>query len=177
MVVWEGTRPLLVEIQALVSPSPLATPRRAVVGWDSARLAMILAVLEARCGLVLAGRDVYLNVAGGLRITEPAADLAVAAALVSAATGDPVPEDTVIFGEIGLSGEVRTVGQGEARLKEAAKLGFARALVPKHRGKRERGAAAAFTLVEIGHLQDLVALFAADGADRPDERAGARNTG
>jgi DNA repair protein RadA/Sms len=155
----EGTRPLLVEIQALVSPSPLATPRRAVVGWDGARLAMVLAVLEARCGLVLAGRDVYLNVAGGLRVTEPAADLAVAAALVSAATGEPVLEDTVIFGEIGLSGEVRAVSQGTARLKEAAKLGFARAFVPKSGGKAERGAAAGLALVEIAHLQDLVALF------------------
>ncbi len=168
----EGTRPLLVEIQALVSPSPLATPRRAVVGWDGARLAMILAVLEARCAMVLAGRDVYLNVAGGLRITEPAADLAVAAALVSAATGAPVPEDTVIFGEIGLSGEVRKVSQSEARLKEAAKLGFARALVPEH-----RGVAAEISLVEIGHLQDLVALFAEEGVDRPEERAGAWNAG
>ncbi len=173
----EGTRPLLVEIQALVSPSPLATPRRAVVGWDGARLAMILAVLEARCAMVLAGRDVYLNVAGGLRITEPAADLAVAAALVSAATGTPVPEDTVIFGEIGLSGEVRGVSQSEARLKEAAKLGFTRALVPKYRGKPEQGTAAAFTLVEIEHLQDLVTLFADREIDRPEARAGARIEG
>jgi len=165
----EGTRPLLVEIQALVSPSPLATPRRAVVGWDGARLAMVLAVLEARCGLALAGRDVYLNVAGGLRISEPAADLAVAAALVSAAADDPVEEDTVIFGEIGLSGEVRAVSQSAARLKEAAKLGFERALVPKGRGKAdpktdrkaEPGAAAGPALVEIAHLQDLVALFTA----------------
>src|SRR5690606_22825744 len=95
----EGTRPLLVEIQALVAPSSLATPRRAVVGWDSARLAMIMAVLEARCGLELGLRDVYLNVAGGLRVTEPAADLAVAAALVSSALSRPVPADTVAFGE------------------------------------------------------------------------------
>src|SRR3546814_8974465 len=104
----EGTRPLLVEIQALVSASPQATPRRAVVGWDSGRLAMVLAVLEARCGLALAGQEVYLNVAGGLRIGEPAADLAVAAALVSAATGQEVPEQTVIFGEIGLRSEEHT---------------------------------------------------------------------
>jgi DNA repair protein RadA/Sms len=170
----EGTRPLLVEIQALVSPSPLATPRRAVVGWDGARLAMVLAVLEARCGLALAGRDVYLNVAGGLRVTEPAADLAVAAALVSAATGNPVPEDTVIFGEIGLSGEVRAVGQGEARLKEAAKLGFARALVPKLPDRRERGAASGLDLVEIAHLQDLVALFAGDPGEQAQGRAEGR---
>ncbi|MEE8226034.1 MAG: DNA repair protein RadA [Kiloniellales bacterium] len=158
----EGTRPLLVEIQALVSPSPLATPRRAVVGWDSGRLAMVLAVLEARCGLVLAGKDVYLNVAGGLRISEPAADLAVAGALVSAASGQPVPDDLVIFGEVGLSGEVRGVGQAELRLKEAAKLGFGRALVPK-RGGRRRGsgggrqaATSGLAIDEIAHLQDLV---------------------
>ena len=137
----EGTRPLLVEIQALVSSSPLATPRRAVVGWDAGRLAMVLAVLEARCGLVLAGKEVYLNVAGGLRIGEPAADLAVAAALVSAATDRAVPPETVVFGEIGLSGEIRAVSQVEARLKEAAKLGFTRALTPPVSAGQERKSA------------------------------------
>jgi DNA repair protein RadA/Sms len=151
----EGTRPVLVEVQALVSASPLATPRRAVVGWDSGRLAMILAVLEARCGLAFAGNEVYLNIAGGLRISEPAADLAVAAALVSSLSGRPVPEDMVVFGEIGLSGEVRSVSQADLRLKEAAKLGFARALVPPSRRRRE-GAAAPLRTVEIAHLQDIV---------------------
>src|SRR5260370_11096402 len=107
----EGTRPVLVEIQALVAPSPPGTPRRAVVGWDGARLAMIMAVLDARCGLAIGANDIYLNVAGGLRIGEPAADLAVAAALISAFSRQPVPPDTVVFGEIGLSGEVRTVSQ------------------------------------------------------------------
>jgi DNA repair protein RadA/Sms len=126
----EGTRPVLTEIQALIGPPSLGTPRRAVIGWDSSRLAMLLAVLETRCGLQLAGNDVYLNVAGGLRITEPAADLAVAAALVSALFGVPAPASCVFFGEVGLSGEVRMVGQQEARLKEAAKLGFSRAIVP-----------------------------------------------
>jgi len=162
----EGSRPILVEIQALVSPSPLATPRRAVVGWDGGRLAMVLAVLEARCGLVLAGKEVYLNVAGGLRVSEPAADLAVAAALVSAATDRPVPAETVVFGEIGLSGEIRTVSQAEARLKEAAKLGFAGAWTPPRRrsGGRKgtnspRGPAAGLDVREIPHLQDLVRLF------------------
>ena len=159
----EGTRPLLVEVQALVSPSPLATPRRAVVGWDSSRLAMVLAVLEARCGLVLAGRDVYLNVAGGLRIGEPAADLAVAAALVSAVSEQPVPEETVVFGEIGLSGEVRAVGQSDARLKEAAKLGFARAILPERRSKtgRQRNGES-LELCEIAHLRELVAMLTSD---------------
>ena len=126
----EGTRPLLVEIQALVAPSPLGTPRRTVVGWDSGRLAMILAVLDARCGVSFAGLDVYLNVTGGIRISEPAADLAVAAALVSAREDAPIAKGTVIFGEIGLSGGLRAVSQADARLKEAAKLGFTRALAP-----------------------------------------------
>lgn len=125
----EGTRPLLVEIQALVVRLPSgATPRRAVVGWDSSRLAMVLAVLEARCGLAFGSCEVYLNVAGGLRVSEPAADLAVAAALVSALADKPLPVDVVAFGEIALSGEVRPVSQSLGRLKEAAKLGFGAAL-------------------------------------------------
>ena len=158
----EGTRPLLVEIQALVSTSPLATPRRAVVGWDSSRLAMVLAVLEARCGLALAGQEVYLNVAGGLRIGEPAADLAVAAALVSAATGQEVPEETVIFGEIGLSGEIRPVSQVELRLKEAEKLGFSRAwIAPRSKkGAGKNGPGGSLAVEEIPHLQDLVGRLA-----------------
>jgi len=126
----EGTRPLLVEIQALVAPAGYGTPRRAVVGWDSARLAMILAVLESRADMSFGQLDVYLNVAGGLRITEPAADLAVAAALVSAAVGAPLPERQVIMGEIGLSGEIRAVNQLDLRLKESAKLGFTSAIIP-----------------------------------------------
>ena len=126
----EGTRPLLVELQALVAPTPLAQPRRAVVGWDGARLAMILAVLEARCGIPFAGLDVYLNVAGGLRIGEPAADLAVAAALLSAREDTALPAETVVFGEISLSGALRPVVQTENRLKEAAKLGFTSAIMP-----------------------------------------------
>ena len=126
----EGTRPVLTEIQALVAPSALGTPRRAVVGWDSGRLAMVLAVLEARCGLSFGGRDVYLNVAGGLKISEPAADLAVAAALISSFFDTPLPNDGVVFGEIALSGDVRPVGRADARCKEAAKLGFASALAP-----------------------------------------------
>ena len=161
----EGSRPVLVEIQALVTPSPLATPRRAVVGWDSGRLAMIMAVLDARCGLALAGNDVYLNVAGGLRIGEPAADLAVAAALVSSHTGDPVAANTVVFGEIGLSGEVRQVSQIDARLKEAAKLGFTHAITPRRKRSESSGGKPASppSLREIGQLADLVALFNAQG--------------
>src|SRR6059058_5751724 len=154
----EGTRPVLVEIQALVAPSLLGTPRRAVVGWDSTRLAMITAVLDARCGLSVGANDIYLNVAGGLRIVEPAADLAVAAALVSALTETPVPADTVVFGEIALSGRVRSVGHAEARLKEAAKLGFAEAWVPlRPAGRTARLARTGDGLatVEIRHLSEL----------------------
>jgi DNA repair protein RadA/Sms len=127
----EGTRPLLMELQALVAESPPGQARRTVVGWDAARLSMILAVLDARCGISFAGRDVYLNVAGGLRIQEPAADLAVAAALVSALADMPVPARTVLFGEISLSGALRPVSQPDARLKEAEKLGFTAAWVPQ----------------------------------------------
>ncbi|WP_300516783.1 DNA repair protein RadA [Aliiroseovarius sp.] len=126
----EGTRPVLVELQALVAPSPHSQPRRSVLGWDSGRLAMILAVLEARCGIPFTGLDVYLNVAGGLKISEPAADLAVAAALLSAREDAALPKDTVVFGEISLSGALRPVGQTENRLKEAQKLGFSSAMAP-----------------------------------------------
>jgi len=154
----EGTRPVLVEIQALVAPSLLGTPRRAVVGWDSTRLAMITAVLDARCGLSVGANDIYLNIAGGLRIVEPAADLAVAAALISALTETPVPADTVVFGEIGLSGRVRPVAHAEARLKEAAKLGFAEAWVPAGRVARTGEGMAT---IAIGHLRELVARLPA----------------
>ncbi|GAA0452781.1 MULTISPECIES: DNA repair protein RadA [Sphingomonas] len=131
----EGTRPVLVEVQALtVRLASGATPRRAVVGWDSGRLAMILAVLEARCGLAFATSEVYLNIAGGYRVQDPAADLAVAAALVSALSERPVPTDAIAFGEVALSGEVRPVAHGALRLKEAGKLGFGRAMVPGAQG-------------------------------------------
>lgn len=158
----EGTRPVLVEIQALISAGAGGSPRRAVVGWDAARLNMLLAVLEVRAGLSLAGRDVFLNVAGGLKLSEPAADLAVAAALVSAALDRPMPADTVVLGEIGLSGEVRAVSQWDQRLKEAAKLGFAKALCPK-RPVRGRSAQppppAGLDIREIGHIQALLGEF------------------
>lgn len=120
----EGSRPLLIEIQALIAPTNMATPRRSVVGWDNNRLSMIIAVLAVRFGLNLSSHEVYLSVAGGLRITEPAADLAVAAALISAAGNVPLPQNSIFFGEVGLSGEVRRVSRTEARIKEASKLGF-----------------------------------------------------
>jgi DNA repair protein RadA/Sms len=161
----EGTRPVLVEIQALIAPSPYGTPRRAVVGWDGNRLAMVTAVLEARCGVSLAGNDVFLNVAGGLRVSEPAADLAVAAALLSSLTGVPVPKGSVVFGEIGLSAEVRAVTQAEARLKEAAKLGFEKALLPASRRKGGKAVSGGLDLVEISRLHDLVDLLHDPGDD------------
>jgi DNA repair protein RadA/Sms len=160
----EGSRPVLVEIQVLLAANPGGSPRRSVIGWDSSRLSMLLAVLETRCGLKLAMNDVYLNVAGGLRVSEPAADLAVAAALVSAASDVPTDPEMVFFGEIGLSGEARQVAQADLRLKEAAKLGFLRAGCPKRvagGAKRAASAPAALQLVEIGHLTDLVALAGA----------------
>jgi DNA repair protein RadA/Sms len=160
----EGTRPVLVEIQALLAPNPGGSPRRSVIGWDSGRLAMLLAVLETRAGLRLNATDVYLNVAGGLRVSEPAADLAVAAALASAACDRPTSAGTVYFGEVGLSGEIRQVAQAEARLKEAAKLGFDAAALPRRlaRGNRAVAAPDGLRLVEIGHIADLVAQFAPD---------------
>jgi DNA repair protein RadA/Sms len=162
----EGTRPVLVEVQALVAPSPLGTPRRAVVGWDATRLAMIAAVLDARCGLSVGANDIYLNIAGGLRIVEPAADLAVAAALVSALTETPVPAETVVFGEIGLSGRVRPVSHTDARLKEAAKLGFTEAWTPSLRGRNAEGLATK----PIGHLSELVARLAPRGRPQRSQR-------
>ena len=153
----EGTRPVLVEIQALAAPSSLATPRRAVVGWDANRLSMVLAVLEARCGMSFAGRDVFLNVAGGLRINEPAADLAVAAALISSLSGKPIARDTIVYGELSLSGAVRPVAQNNVRLKEAEKLGFKSAYAPKPgKGDVAKG-------VVLREIDDLAALIAALG--------------
>jgi DNA repair protein RadA/Sms len=160
----EGTRPVLVEVQALIAPSALGTPRRAVVGWDSARLAMIMAVLETRAGLALAGSDVYLNIAGGLKVSEPAADLAVAAALASSVSGVPVPEGTVVFGEIGLSGGVRAVAHTQARLKEAAKLGFTRAITPARRGKKAKGKGTG--MLEVRHVADLLSMFETSGGTK-----------
>ena len=158
----EGTRPVLVEIQALAAPSSLATPRRAIVGWDNARLSMVLAVLEARCGMAFGGRDVFLNVAGGFRISEPAADLAVAAALISSISGKPLPRQSVVFGEISLSGAVRPVSQSDLRLKEAAKLGFQQAFAPVTDN-------AAMPVKEIGDLAALISALGVSSNDPTDD--------
>jgi len=155
----EGTRPVLVEIQALVAASPLGTPRRAVVGWDSARLSMVLAVLETRCGVRIGANDIYLNVAGGLKVNEPAADLAVAAALISSLTGAPLPPTSVYFGEISLAGGVRPVVHASLRLREAQKLGFTSASTGRlGAGDKANG----LTVSEFGSLAELVGRIAAD---------------
>jgi DNA repair protein RadA/Sms len=160
----EGTRPLLVEIQALVAPSFMANPRRAVVGWDLNRLAMIIAVLNNRFGLNLFDKEVYLNIVGGLKIEETAADMAVACALISAARDIALPASTIAIGEIGLSGEVRMVSNLESRLKEAAKLGFNNCLIPKANEKNKNFAALKKSLPElnlhnIAHIRDLARFF------------------
>ena len=153
----EGSRPLLVEIEALVAPSSLASPRRNVVGWDSSRLAMLTAVLEARCGVPLSGQDIFLNVAGGMKISETAADLAVAAALISSVTGRPAPKRTVFFGEVALSAELRQVAQAESRLKEAAKLGFDNAIMPRPRKKLSTSSK--ISVAQPSTLADLIDIM------------------
>jgi DNA repair protein RadA/Sms len=159
----EGTRPILVELQALVAPSSFGTPRRAVVGTDPNRLAMLIAVLEARCGVRLGSHDVYLNVAGGLKLGDPAADLAAAAALISSFTGRAAPEDSVYFGEVSLTGAVRAVGHMDQRLKEAAKLGFTRAVVPAACAPARE--IQDLRLTSVAQLNELVAWFGSAETD------------
>jgi DNA repair protein RadA/Sms len=152
----EGSRPLLVEVQALVADTYMASPRRAVVGWDSNRLAMILAVIDARSGIKFGDKEVYLNIAGGLRITEPAADLSVVAALISSFKDQPLPKKSIFFGEVGLSGEIRPVPQMESRLKEAEKLGFETAFIPK---LRKGKVTSKMNIVELEYIRELVDIF------------------
>ena len=155
-VALEGTRPILVEVQALASKSPLAVPRRTANGFDTNRLHLITAVLSRRLNARLHEHDVYLNVVGGLRIDEPAADLAAALAIVSSLNDEPLPGDLVVMGEVGLSGELRSVGQIESRLREAAKLGFERALVPRVRLPSDLGG---ISLVPASTLREAVAAL------------------
>lgn len=166
----EGSRPMLSEFQALVAPSPHAQARRSVVGWDGSRLAMILAVLESRCGVPFSGLDVYLNVAGGMRVSEPAADLAVAAALMSAREDTSLPKDGVIYGEISLSGALRPVAQAENRLKEAEKLGFTQAIAPS---QKKRGATHGLDMRQYDDLASFVEeIFAGGSPQRAPTRKG-----
>jgi len=158
-VALEGTAPLLVEVQALVAPSSLGTPRRVTQGFDGPRLALLLAVLERQAGVSFADRDVFVNLVGGLSLREPALDLAVAAALLSSAGDRPLPADVVVFGEIGLLGEVRAVSRAADRAREAAALGFSRVALPE----RNAGAELALAAVPISAVGDLVALLGARG--------------
>ena len=156
----EGSRPVLAEVQALVAPSAYGTPRRSIVGWDSNRLAMLLAVLEARCGVALGGRDVYLSVAGGYRISEPVGDLAAAAALLTSAASSSGPAKAIYFGEVALSGAIRPVARMEQRLKEAARLGFEHAFVPEGSPTAIEG----LTITPLKRLSELVELIAPEAA-------------
>ena len=170
----EGTRPLLVEVQALVAPSSLSSPRRAVLGWDPNRLAMIVAVLESRCGISISGHDIFLNIAGGIRISEPAADLAVAAALMSALSGRALPPETVFFGEIGLAGEIRQVAQPDLRIKEASKLGFKEAVAPKPHKEKGGNVSGMITLKHVSRIQDLADMLMAEEVGASESKTYAR---
>ncbi|RJX30457.1 MAG: DNA repair protein RadA [Desulfarculus sp.] len=150
-----GTRPLLVEVQALVSPSGLAMPRRQALGLDQGRLHMLAAVLAIHAGLDLSGHDVFVNVTGGVRLSEPAADLAVAAAVASSLAGRPLPPRVVCFGEVGLAGELRAVGRGQARLAEAARQGFSQALTAPGQTKPPPG----MEILSARRLDDALGLF------------------
>ena len=156
----EGTRPVLVEIQALVAPSPFGTPRRAVIGWDQSRLNMLLAVLEARCGIVMGQHDIYLNIAGGIKITEPATDLAAAAALISAFSNTPLPDESVFFGEVSLSGSIRRVSQATQRLRETEKLGFTSAHLPANNTAESPNVT--IKCHPITHLSEIVKMIASN---------------
>ncbi len=160
----EGTRPILIEVQALISPSYMPSPRRAVVGWDSNRLAMIIAVLNNRFGLNLFDKEVYLNIVGGLKIEETAADLAIACALISAAKDKVIAKSTIAIGEIGLTGEVRMVGNLENRINEAQKLGFKNCLIPAANTKNKnwnniKKSLPDINFIAISHIRDLMKIF------------------
>jgi DNA repair protein RadA/Sms len=154
----EGSRPVLAEVQALVGPEAAGSPRRSVVGWDAPRLAMLLAVLDARCSLRTGMRDIYLSVTGGYRIAEPAGDLAAAGALVSSLLDKPLPQASVFFGEIALSGAIRPVGRIEPRLREAARLGFSSAYAPAGAPELVDG----MRVIGISRLQELVDVLQGD---------------
>ena len=152
----EGTRPILIEVQALVTPSTLPSPRRTIVGWDTARLSMLSAVLESRCKIYLSNMDIFLNIAGGIKIYEPAADLAVAAAIISSVKNIPLSFSSVYFGEVGLSGEIRKIPQPELRIKEAYKLGFDTITLPS---KQKIMIKEDLSYINITILNDLVRLI------------------
>ncbi|MDH3871318.1 MAG: DNA repair protein RadA [Gammaproteobacteria bacterium] len=154
MVTWEGTRPLLVEVQALVDPSQLGNPRRVTLGLEQNRLSMLLAVLHRHGGLVMGDQDVFVNVVGGVRVTETAADLAVLLAVISSFRDQPLPGDLIVFGEVGLSGELRPVPNGQERLNEAVKHGFHRAIIPA--ANKPRGTIRDLEIVAVPRLADVL---------------------
>ena len=155
----EGSRPLLVEVQALVDRSPLSNPRRLTVGIEQARLSMLLAVLHRHGGYQMYDQDVFVNAVGGIKVSEPAADLAVTLAVVSSLAGKPLDQDLIVFGEVGLSGEVRPVQRGDDRLREAAKLGFNRAIIPKE--NMSRGLPAGMEVTAVKQLHEALAVIQA----------------
>jgi DNA repair protein RadA/Sms len=158
MVTQEGTRPLLVEIQALVDDAHAPNPRRLTVGLEQNRLALLLAVLHRHAGIACFDQDVFVNAVGGVRITEPAADLAVLMAIVSSLKNKPLPPKLVVFGEVGLAGEVRPVQRGQERLREAAKLGFTHALIPKSNQPKQK--IAGLEVVAVERMHEAVAYNA-----------------
>ena len=157
LVTQEGTRPLLVEIQALVDSSQSPNPRRLSVGLEQNRLAMLLAVLPRHAGIACSDQDVFVNAVGGVKISEPAADLAVLAAIVSSLRSQPLPDKLVMFGEVGLAGEIRPVQRGQERLKEAAKLGFTQAIVPAANQPKQK--IAGMTIHAVQRLDEAIGLF------------------
>jgi len=157
LVTQEGTRPMLVEIQALVDEAHAPNPRRLTVGLEQNRLALLLAVLHRHAGIVCFDQDVFVNAVGGVRITEPAADLAVMMAIVSSLRNKPLPPKLVVFGEVGLAGEVRPVQRGQERLKEAAKLGFTQALIPK--ANKPRQSVSGMEVIAVDRVEEAVARF------------------
>ena len=154
MVVWEGTRPILVEVQALVDESALGNPRRVAVGVDQNRLAMLLAVLNRHGGLFTGDQDVFLNVVGGVKVLETSADLAVLLAVVSSLQNRALPKELVVFGEVGLSGEIRPVPSGQERIAEAAKHGFLRAIVPRANAPKQ--APKGMEVIPVDKLSDAL---------------------
>lgn len=159
MCVMEGTRPLLAEVQGLAAPSNYENPRRTATGFDYNRMALLLAVLEKRAGFIFGRVDTYVNIVGGLRLDEPSADLAVAMALVSSLRDCVIPEDVLMFGEIGLAGELRTVSNCEARIKEGARLGFTRCLLPAANASALRSKINGITLMPAGNLRQAASLL------------------
>ena len=157
MVIWEGTRPLLVELQALVDYSQLANPRRLAVGAEHNRLAMLLAVMHRHGGIQMADQDVFINVVGGVKVDETSADLALIAAMVSSFRDKPIPKDLIIFGEVGLSGEIRPVPSGMERLQEAAKHGFRQAIIPK--ANMPKHEITGIKIMPVTNLQEAIELL------------------